>query len=276
MKNFVHSLPGFAQLALTLALANCSHFSSFPPLEKHKLSFSYSKKYFDSAELVVLPKELKDSFKHIGPKRWMIHLTHPSRTSMVLKEPRYYFPSSSLVYITPLHDSTVSSFAKAYWQLSENARNFKLLLEDRSKSFAPWLVQWNRQVAPWPWLPDEPWKDAGQGLMAKFRLLENSRLYGFRLLCYYAQGNTGIGATNAELTYNFQGMTKDGKFDVSARLAVRHPSLPDSIDDPRAASGNTEKEVVEEQRRVNSWGDDSFFPPLKALDDMVASIIVTP
>ena len=274
-------------LILSMLFGGCASFPSNCPtnspgiqkFEQKGISFEYPRACFDTVKLNVLPKkvEVKDDFPDgVGPKRWVLVFGHAPRTSMVLDKPRYFQPSYSQIYITPIHDHSVSDFDKSYIQLSRNVNAFRTIFDGQRKDFSPWLVQWLRKVpAGLPSdLPDEPWNDAGEALCAKFHVLECSRIYGFRLLTYYVQGNTGYGATNAELLYNFQGITKDGKYYISARLAVQNPRLPDSIDDPRAASEGTEKEVVEEQKRVNSWEDDTFFPKLNDLDRMIESIIV--
>jgi len=103
-------------------------------------------------------------------------------------------------------------------------------------------------------------------------VISTNRGDGCRFVTCYRNGETGYGATNEELLYNFQGMTKRNDFYISARLAVRHDQLPDSIDDPRSASDETEREKRAENGRIDRWSDKSFYPPLAQLDSMLESL----
>jgi len=243
-----------------------AHFSS------EKLSLAYSKKCFEAASIHTLPKKTYEDGKGppfgVGPKRYAIELI-PHR-----QQPRhggrYYYPSYSVIYVTPLHDQTVADFDRAYPGLSDVSL-LQELLKDRPNNLYAWTVRRSRPSGGWI-IPDEPFNNAGACLLAKFRTISTSWGAGCRFLTYYRQGKAGYGATNDELLYNFQGTTKDNRFYVSARLAVRHDRLPDSIDDPRAKSEETEQEQRAEHDRVDHWPDKSFYPPLSQLDSMIESV----
>jgi hypothetical protein len=254
--------------------------SEWQTVSAHGLSFRYPPAFYAAAQIEALPKKLPvqgDSpLFGIGPARWQFSLTWPPKKALPLKKGRYYFPPPSVIYITPLFDRSVRDFRTSYFTLSENATALGQLLSAPARDYSPWLKMWNVSTPPGlpDRLPDEPFSDAGEGLCAKFRLCNFPEFHGFRLLTYYANGITGIGATNEELIYNFQGLTKDGRYYVSARLAVHHPALPNDIDDPRAALNETEKAVEAEQKRVNSWKQESFVPPLQTLDDIISSVTI--
>jgi hypothetical protein len=80
---------------------------------------------------------------------------------------------------------------------------------------------------------------------------------------------------NEELTLVFQGLTKDGRYYVAARLAITHPSLPRGIDFTDEIErdrlwrylGKTEKEL-------EGFSEESFQPSLKSLKALLTSVDV--
>jgi hypothetical protein len=240
-----------------------------------KLSLSYPKKYYEAAKIDTLPKKIyegKGSPFRVGPSRYAIELIPYHQQPR--DGGRYDYPSYSVVYVTPLHDQTVADFDKAYPGLSDSGRLLQELLKERPTDLFAWLVRQSRPSGRWV-LPDEPFNNAGALLLAKFRTISTSWGTGCRFLTYYRNGKAGYGATNEELLYNFQGITKNSAFYISARVAVRHDRLPDSIDDPRAASEETEEEQRAEHDRTDVWPDKSFFPPLARLDCIIESLEIT-
>lgn len=259
-------------------------------------SLTFEKAHFDKVTTVVLPKTPGSASPagSAGPRRHVLELHHQSR-SPSREAGRYYWPSSSAIYITPLYDASVKDFAAAYPSLHKNALALRKILlltrrqfyaeVDRPSDAGEWRadLQWtpfsrprtteqrSKQREPLT-LPDEPFSNAGAYLLAHYKRLTQPNCTGYRVLTYYRNAITGYGATNAELHYQYQGFTADQKFFVTARLAVRHDRLPDSIDDPRAASDETEAEQMAERKRITRWKESSFVPPLTALDDMIGSL----
>jgi hypothetical protein len=236
-----------------------------------RLSFLYPTKYYQGAEIRTLRKKIAGEEAGppfgVGPARYAIELIPDRQQSR--HTGRYYYPSYSVIYITPLHDQSVASFDKAYPGLSSTL--LRELLKDQPKDLYAWTVRRSKPSASWI-VPDEPFTNAGACLLARFRIFSTGWGEGCRFLTYYRNGKAGYGATNEELLYNFQGITKNNDFYISARLAVRHDRLPDSIDDPRAASDETEKEQRAEHDRIDRWPDESFYPPLTRLDSMIKSL----
>ncbi len=271
--------PSFSELAMAIALSlltastlACDRFVNFRSV---KFKLQYCKDYYEGVRLESLTKQIADANHFpdkVGPARWAVLFSHQPRSSWRPSEPRYYWPAGSEIYITPLIDKTVDDFAAAYPWLTRSLRSLETILHEKpsQEQFHSEFRLWMRD--PRRELPDEPFNNAGEGLLAHFRLLECSWGRGIRLLTYYANGKTGYGATNAELLYNFQGLTNDRHYYVSARLAVRHPALPDSIDDPKAAQEDSKEAVEAEQRRVNQFSEDTFFPSLGSLDRMIGSL----
>lgn len=157
----------------------------------------------------------------------------------------------------------MKDFANSYFTFEKNIRAYQRVFADRRKDFTPWLKLPTRLN---PDLPDEPWPDASECLRAKFAILDSPELHGFRVLVYYTQA-IGDELSNASLLYNFQGITHDGRYYVSARLGVKNPAL-----DRMKPAGHTLNGIVREQKSVNSWKDDSFTPELDMLDQMIQSI----
>ena len=238
------------------------------------VTFTYDRSYFETAKLFQLPRkaEVKNEMPvNVGPPRFRLQLLHPPRSTWSPDRPRYFQPSYSTIYITPLSDIGVPDFQRAYPRLVENHRNLQVLLESHPTDLNRHYKEIFKRTLQYE-LPDEPFNNAGAALLARSRFLHLRWGTGVRFLTYYQQGKTGYGATNAELFYNFQGVTPDNHYYVSARLAVRHSALPDSIDDPHASSEGTEEENRAEYERINSWNDETFLPKLTDLDDMIGSL----
>lgn len=272
-------------LALLLLLSGCATPTKKPKTppgwrtyEKDGISLRLPNKSFTSAKFVTLPKTVlaPDSGPpvDIGPQRLAIYLK-PAASPIRFKKPRYYFPSESVIYITPLTDDTVANFDVAYDGLRNTSARLRNILSN-PRDLRPWLDDANHD-APLdpPYLPSEPYNNAARQMHAKLGLVSSPQLRGFRLLTYYANGKTGYGATNAELTYDFQGLTDDGRYYISARIGVRHPDLPETMDDPRAASDATPAQRLQERTRLNAWPDKSYHPDLDTLDAILRSLKIS-
>ena len=78
--------------------------------------------------------------------------------------------------------------------------------------------------------PDIPAKNASPSILSRFQYLDFRSGSGILFLAQYANEMQPNPVNNEELTQVFQGLTKDGRYYVSARLAITHPSLPRGID----------------------------------------------
>jgi hypothetical protein len=87
-----------------------------PTFSAEKLSVLYPKKYYENAKIHALPKKIYREGEgppfDVGPVRYVIEVS-PHR-QQPRKGGRYYYPSYSVIYVTPLHDETVADFDKAY------------------------------------------------------------------------------------------------------------------------------------------------------------------
>jgi len=205
-----------------------------------------------------------------APEQRVISLD--SRVRRSLHPGRYYYPSYNVVFITPLTDQSVKNFSETYRDLVGNAKLLEIVLKERPIDLYEWqLERWKHDEHAGR-VPDYPNRNAAACLLSKFRILRTDWGEGCRFLTYYRNGQAGYGAVNDELFYNFQGKTSTGAFYISARLAVQHPKLPETMDDPRAKMDETDKTLRAEHERIDRWKDDSFYPKLSALDAMLATI----
>ena len=266
---------GFVLLCgVKLAFAASHPSQMLENFSENGVTFTYDRSYFEAAKLFQLPRkvEVKDEMPiNVGPPRFRIQLLHAPRSAWSPGRPRYFQPSYSMIYITPLTDMGVPDFQRAYPGLAENYRGLQRLLASHPTNLNRYYHKIYERTLEYK-LPDEPFNNAGAALLARSRFLHLKWGTAIRFLTYYQQDKTGYGATNAQLIYNFQGVTSGNDYYVSARFAVRHSALPDSIDDPRAKSDSTEQETRAEYERTNSWNDETFFPKLTDLDQMMDSL----
>jgi hypothetical protein len=251
------------------------HSGELAVFDSGEIAVSFDKRHFEKVELNIIPKCPGRASPEgaTGPKRRVLTLRHQPRSAFK-GAGRYYYPSSSAIYVTPLFDSSVKEFAAAYPSLHENALGLRKLLLLSRREFEARAEQWKH---PDPvQVPDEPFSNAGACLLAHYKRLNQPRCTGYRMLTYYRNGSAGYGAINAELQYQYQGFTRDERFFITAKLAVRHDLLPDSIDDARAASDETPAEQLAERKGINRWKEDSFLPPLTVLDAMIGSLHIGP
>ena len=264
------SLPVF--VGAIMCVVHSAHGSETTVFDSPEVSLRFDNRYYDRAKIVVVPKVLGPATPagSTGPKRLALELSHRPRSTWK-GAGRYYFPSGSVIYVTPLFDASVRDFAAAYPSLHRNAQTLREILPLTRQEFYK-RVERPATAPDRFFLPDEPFSNTGACLLAHYKRLAQPRSIGYRVLTYYRNSIAGYGATNAELHYQYQGLTADRRFFVTAQVGVRHDLLPDSIDDPRAASNETEAEQMAERRRINRWKEDSFFPPLPALDEMIGSL----
>ena len=242
------------------------------------LSLRYASAYFEEPHITIEPKTVADStprpFQFFIPPSGQRVVSLKSKRSRMIHGNGYYYPSYNVIFVTPLQESTIDEFAKK--DLSENTKVLDDLLSAPPINLSEWSeARAKEQPTAGRWVPDYPYRNAAPFLLAKFKVVSTTWGRGCRYLTYYRNGRAGYGAVNDELFYNFQGITKDRAFYISARLAITHPSLPETMDDPVAAMNETDDEFRAEHDRVDRWTDKSFFPPLAILDAMLMSIEMT-
>jgi hypothetical protein len=126
-------------------------------------------------------------------------------------------------------------------------------------------------------LPFLPWINMQQAFCAQPQIIEFSHGKGIRYLSYYTQGPNPV--LDQQVFYTFQGLTRDGKFYVSALFPVQTGIFPTDPPDcskcgqpdynPAAEFNNM---LTEQLVQLNARPGGGFVPSLAALDEIIRSI----
>lgn len=158
-----------------------------------------------------------------APEHICIYLEDKRPLPAFEKGARYFFPSRSAICVFPLQDKSEENYLKSYTEIYIAAGQLIFLLE---RGINP--LQHNYRLL----LPDlwESIRQAGGSVVAKYskQLFQSGE--GVLLLTQYSQDMAPTPVNNEELTYNFQGITKDRKYYVAASFAVTNAALPKGID----------------------------------------------
>lgn len=171
-------------------------------------------------------------------------------------EPRYAFPASNEVRLYDLKNigegRTIQTTVK---------RLKKALLERRPTAGVGY---------PNEDLPDYPTHNAGFLVQDKVSYHDYTWGSGVFYLAQFTQ-STGNFPNNEELSYQFQGLSKDGRIYVSAKFRVTHPILPASIETvPKSDTIDDDAEKM--AKRLDQQPDDSFSPGLPVMRSWIESI----
>ncbi len=246
-----------------------------------KVPFKYDTKDFGKIEVKHNSKvtsedeAVKSKFPIDLPAHTCFHLEDKRPFPAFEKGARYFSPAYSFICFIPTGDATERDFAKAYPNFSGGISKLSQLLKKRPPNF--------KQDDD---LFDVPYNNAGWSFDSKVQYLDYKNVSGVFFLIQYTQEVAPNPVNNEELTANFQGLTKDGKFYVAARFAVTHPSLPKGIDftdskiQEEALISNSIEEVNErvgkylqtEKEKVEKLPEDTFQPSITNLKTLIASI----
>jgi hypothetical protein len=178
--------------------------------------------------------------------------------------PRYFFPARSFICAIPLKDSSVKDFGGSYPSLNRAAEVLQKILHERPDEF-----EHRRDV------PDIPANNAGPSILSRFQYLDFRSGSGILFLTQYSQEYEPNPVNNEELTLVFQGLTKDGRHYVAARLAITHPSLPRGIDFTDEIERDMQWRYLRKtEKELEEFSEESFQPSLKSLKAMLSSIYV--
>jgi hypothetical protein len=118
-----------------------------------------------------------------------------------------------------------------------------------------------------------PFANAGISLLARTAYLDFRAASGILFLAQYSQEMPASPANNADLSYYFQGITKDGRHYVAAQFGVDHPSL---MKDARSLDytklDGRLSYLRRDELKLNRLAEDSFRPSLKSLKALLSSI----
>jgi hypothetical protein len=233
------------------------------------VSFVYSAKDFGEVEIKKEEKRTPPDMasyveEGFAPEHFCFRLKDRRPLPAFEQGPRYFFPARSFICAIPLKDSSVEDFGEAYPSLNKAAKHLQKILRERPDEF-----EHRRAV------PDIPANNVGPSILSRFQYLDFRSGSGILFLTQYSNEMQPNPVNNEELTLVFQGLTKDGRYYVAARLAITHPSLPRGIDFTDEIErdrlwrylGKTEKEL-------EGFSEESFQPSLKSLKALLTSIDV--
>ena len=177
---------------------------------------------------------------------------------------RYYFSARSFICAIPLEDSSVKDFGTSYPGLNTASEDLQTILRERPDEF-----EHRRDV------PDIPANNAGPSILSRFQYLGFRSGSGILFLTQYSQEYKPNPVNNEELTLSFQGLTKDGRYYVAARLAITHPSLPKGIDFTDEIERDLQWGYLRKaEKELEGFSEGSFQPSLNSLKSMLSSIHV--
>lgn len=168
--------------------------------------------------------------------------------------------TESEVRILPLHDASVPDLTASYKGLLSDAEHLRQILKDGIHS-----------VALGSTLPDWELTDAEQTLHSKIQIVDTPWCSGIQYLTQEVQDNCPV--QNDSLMYEFQGLSKDGKYYISISLAVANPILSEqgpNVD--HYTKEQMDAYLLGMEKRLNEAKDESFSPSLVELRALVQSI----
>ncbi len=264
-------------LALTVAvlILSCStptsqttskHDPELKEVKSAGVSFSYVASDFEQVEV---EKERKLTIQEIGdgvpegnaPEHHCFYLKDKRSLPALEKGARYFSPAMSFICAIPLKDSSVRDFGKAYPDLNNAAVKLQKMLSERPALFKRGDV------------PDIPYNNSSQTILSRAQYLDFKSGSGILYFTQYAQEMEPNPVNNEELTCNFQGLTKDGKYYIAARLGVTHPSLPKGIDFTDDSQRDKQHLYLRKaEKELEGLPEESFKPSLKNLKALLSSL----
>lgn len=234
------------------------------------ISFTYSTNDFPEVKFEKVQKMTAPDVgvgvdEGISPEHFCFDLQDKRPLPALDEGPRYFNPSHSFICVVPLEDSSVQDFVEAYPYLDACAADLRKILRERPDDF-----EHRRDI------PDFPPNNASPSFISRFQYLAFRSGSGILFLTQYSNEMQPNPVNNEELTSVFQGLTKDGRYYVAARLAITHPALPRGID----FTDDTERDLPhfkylkKDSKRLEGFSEESFRPSLKSLKALLSSIYV--
>jgi hypothetical protein len=239
-------------------------------VKKAGVSFSYSTHDFAEVEIKKEPNQTSPDIiggaidEGFAPEHFCFRLKDKRPLPALEQGQRYFYPAYSFICAIPLEDSSVKDFGRAYPGLKFDAVNLRKILRERPDKFK------SRQD-----IPDIPHNNASPTIVSRFQYLDFHSGSGILFLTQYANEMQPNPVNNEELTLNYQGLTKDGRYYLAARLAITHPSLPRGIDFTDDIERDMEFRYLRRaEKELEGFPEESFQPSLKSLKAMLSSIYV--
>ncbi len=242
-----------------------------------EIPFEYSAEDFGKVEIQNVPQNYLDDpgFPVDAPAHRCFNLEAKRPLPALEKGGRYFHPTYSVVCIVPTADWGVISFASSYPNFARSVELIKKMIKEKPSDFHQFQD-----------LFDFPYNNAGWSIKAKVEHLDFESVQGVFFLTQYSQDVLPTPLNNEELTANFQGLTKDGKYYVAARFSTIHPSLPRGIDfvdqsydkcleyESSAIHKCVGDYLKKESARLEKLRQEEFQPSLHSIKTLLASISV--
>jgi hypothetical protein len=229
------------------------------------VSFIYNARDFAGIKIEKVQKQIAcpdcvdDGFL---PEHVCFNLKDKRPLSALDEGPRYFFPAYSFICVIPLKDPSVKHFDYDYPTLSGEAPELQKILRERPN-------KWKDRTT----IPDLPPFDGNNTFVSKFQYLNFRSGSGILFLTQYSNEMEPNPVNNEELTLDFQGLTKDGRYYIAARLAITHPSLPRGIDFTDHIKRDLHWNYLKkEKKELDGFPEESFLPSLKNLKALLSSI----
>jgi len=266
-------------LATTIFILGCSVLTNpnapkqAPELKELKnagVSFIYSTNDFAAVEIKKEPKQTAPDIiggaidEGFAPAHFCFSLKDKYPLPALEQGQRYFYPSYSFICTIPLEDSSVKDFGRAYPGLKFDAVNLRKILRERPDKLI------SRQD-----IPDIPHNNASPTIVSRFQYLDFRSGSGILFLTQYANEMQPNPVNNEELTLNYQGLTKNRRYYLAARMAITHPSLPRGIDFTDDIERDMEFRYLRKaEKELEGFPEVSFQPSLRSLKAMLSSIYV--
>lgn len=255
-------------LAAALVIVGCAAHPGLKEVKHAGASFLYDPDDFAGVEIEKKRKEtapIGDAVDEgFAPEHFCFRLKDRRPLPALEQGARYFFPARSFICAIPLEDSSVEDFGRAYPTLHRAALNLRRMLRER-----PGKPERRRDV------PDVPANNAGPSILGRFQYLDFRSGSAILFLTQYSNEMLPNPLNNEELTLGFQGMTRDGRHYVAARLAITHPSLPKGIDFTDQIERDRQfRYLTKAGRDLEGLPEESFHPSLEKLKALLSSIRV--
>jgi len=166
------------------------------------------------------------------------------------------------IQVFPLTDPTVSDYGKAYPYISGIRDRLKELFRTRPKTL----------VEPGFDFPDLATADGGHDFYGKVTFVELPTIEGVSFLTRISQEAESALLDNEDLIFDFQGLTRDGRYYVCAHLSIGHPSLPKNYEEAKKTATPSWAYARRAHRQLDALEDSSYQPSLPRLWRLMDSL----
>jgi hypothetical protein len=157
-----------------------------------------------------------------------------------------------------------------YQSIQPSIEQLRVLLKERPAS-VPWGRKSGGGFDANVQLPDYPPRNAGHLIQLRIGYLDAPWGSGIFYITSFSQA-LGNRPSNETLVYLFQGLSKDGRYYLSADFRITHPLLDRDPNERGYSSKATEDAIEKAQRILPGQPDGAFTPSLRKLREWVSTI----